>query len=188
MRVRLICFVHELLNDSTENWTNWQQLFYCSHIQLFRERLSEKLCTWQSRKVIWDMINALFLTLQLSNLLLLLSFSTRKHMSMASRAILWHFFWKKVNSKSPTLPFGIVACTFSDNLSWNSCIRDSSWASNKCIYHGLYLFFGVLHGMLFYFFISGRMIYLSCSHLYSFASYDRPYALKIKYPVTRGFS
>ena len=29
-------------------------------------------------------------------------------------------------------------------------------------------------------------IYLSCSHLYSFASYDRPYALKIKYPVTRG--
>ena len=30
-------------------------------------------------------------------------------------------------------------------------------------------------------------IYLSCSHLYSFASYDRPYALKIKYPVIRGF-
>ena len=29
-------------------------------------------------------------------------------------------------------------------------------------------------------------IYLSCSHLHSFASYDRPYALKIKYPVTRG--
>ena len=34
------------------------------------------------------MINTLFLTLQLSNLLLLLSFSTRKHTSMASRAIL----------------------------------------------------------------------------------------------------
>ena len=30
-------------------------------------------------------------------------------------------------------------------------------------------------------------ISLSCSHLYSFASYDRPYALKIKYPVIRGF-
>ena len=41
----------------------------------------------QSRKVIWDMINTLFLTLQLSNLLLLLSFRTRKHKSMASRAI-----------------------------------------------------------------------------------------------------
>ena len=26
-------------------------------IQLFRERLSQKLCTRQSRKVIWDMIN-----------------------------------------------------------------------------------------------------------------------------------
>ena len=29
-------------------------------------------------------------------------------------------------------------------------------------------------------------IYLSSSHLYSFASYDRPCGLKIKYPVTRG--
>ena len=30
-------------------------------IQLFRERLSEKMCTQQSRKVTWDMINTLFL-------------------------------------------------------------------------------------------------------------------------------
>ena len=30
------------------------------NIQLFRERLSEKLCTRHSRKVIWDMINILF--------------------------------------------------------------------------------------------------------------------------------
>ena len=32
-------------------------------------------------------------------------------------------------------------------------------------------------------------IYLntSCCHLYSFTSYDCPYALKIKYPVTRGY-
>ena len=36
----------------------------CSwRIQLFRERLSAKMCTRQSRKVIWDMINTLFLTL-----------------------------------------------------------------------------------------------------------------------------
>ena len=34
-----------------------------SLIQLLRERLSEKMCTRQSRKVIWDMINTLFLTL-----------------------------------------------------------------------------------------------------------------------------
>ena len=47
-----------------------------------------KMCTRQSRKVIWDMINTLFLTLQLSNLPLLLSFSTRKHMSTALRASL----------------------------------------------------------------------------------------------------
>ena len=50
-----------------------------SHVQLFRERLSENMCTPQSRKVMWDMLNTLFLTLQLSNLLLFLSFSTRKH-------------------------------------------------------------------------------------------------------------
>ena len=64
-------------------------------IQLFLERLSEKLCTRQSRKVIWDMINTLFLTLQLSNLLLLLSFSTRRHMYTASPAILSNFFEKQ---------------------------------------------------------------------------------------------
>ena len=33
----------------------------CVYIQLFRERLSEKLCSRQSRKVKWDMINTLFL-------------------------------------------------------------------------------------------------------------------------------
>ena len=60
-------------------------------IQLLRERLSEKMCTRQSRKVLWDMINTLFLTLELSNLLLLLSFSTRKHISVASRATLSNF-------------------------------------------------------------------------------------------------
>ena len=32
------------------------------------------------------------------------------------------FLWKTVHLKSPTIPFRIVACTFSDNLSQNSCI------------------------------------------------------------------
>ena len=32
-------------------------------IQLFRERLLAKMCTRQSRKLIWDMINTLFQTL-----------------------------------------------------------------------------------------------------------------------------
>ena len=45
----------------------------------------------QSRMAIWDMINTRFLTLQLWNLHLLLSFSTRRHTSMAFRAILSNF-------------------------------------------------------------------------------------------------
>ena len=56
-------------------------------------KVVRKMCRRQYRKVIWDMINTLFLTLQLSNLLLLLSCSTGKHTSMASRgAILSNFF------------------------------------------------------------------------------------------------
>ena len=35
------------------------------------------------------------------------------------------YLWRAVtlNSKPPTIPFGTVACTFSDDLSLNSCIR-----------------------------------------------------------------
>ena len=69
------------------------------------------------------MTNTLFLTLQFSNLLLLLSFSTSKHTPTVARAILSIFFRRTVNSKPPTIPFEIVACTFSDNLSRNSCIH-----------------------------------------------------------------
>ena len=36
---------------------------YEPSIQLFRKRMSEKICTRQSRKVIWDIIITLFLTL-----------------------------------------------------------------------------------------------------------------------------
>jgi len=50
-----------------------------------------KMCTRQSRKVIWDMINTLFLTTVPSNLLLLLSFSTRKHISTAFRTNYFRF-------------------------------------------------------------------------------------------------
>ena len=32
---------------------------YKGYIQLFRERLSDKMCTRQSQKEIWDMINTL---------------------------------------------------------------------------------------------------------------------------------
>ena len=70
------------------------RLLFCSqYIQLFRrERLSEKMCSRQSRKVIWDKyINTLFLTLSLSNLPLLLSFNTQKHTSLTSCVFLSNF-------------------------------------------------------------------------------------------------
>ena len=81
-------------------------------IQLFRERLSENLCMRQSRKVIRDMINALFLTLWLSNLLLLLSFSTRKHTSMASLATLSNFFEKQWTQYLSGLSRALFPTTF----------------------------------------------------------------------------
>ena len=88
------------------------------------------MCTRQSRKVIWDMHNTLFLTLYLSKLLLLLSFRTRKYVHGLSCHSL-KFLWKPVNSKPPTIPSGVVAYTLSDNLSRNSCIwtKCKSWKS-----------------------------------------------------------
>ena len=52
-------------------------------------------------------------------------FSTQIHMSMASPAII---------SKQPTIPFGVVACTLSDNISRNSCIRITykTYIKNTC--------------------------------------------------------
>ena len=41
---------------------------------------------------------------------------------MTSRTILSNFFEEQWTQNRPTVPFGIVACTFSDNLSRNSCI------------------------------------------------------------------
>ena len=74
------CFVH--MSPSLHNWSirtcgkkrkdagydnisrHWVMSSKSTiYIQLFRERLSEKLCMRQSQKVIWDMINNLFLTL-----------------------------------------------------------------------------------------------------------------------------
>ena len=48
---RLLC---TLINVS-------KQVGVSIYLQLFRERLSEKMCTRQSRKVTWDMINALLI-------------------------------------------------------------------------------------------------------------------------------
>ena len=72
------------------------------------------MCAPQSRKVIskWYMINMLLLTLQLSNLLLSHSQTYVHDLSCHS----FKFLWETANSKPPTIPYGIVACTFSDNL------------------------------------------------------------------------
>ena len=78
--------------------------------------------TIQEGKMGYDQYT-LFLTLKLTKLLLLLSFSTRKHKSMSSRAILSKFFEEHLK-KTPTMPFGVVACIFSDNLSENNCTQE----------------------------------------------------------------
>ena len=64
------------------------------HIQLFRQTLSKKKCARDNPKGNLG-YDEYFLTLKMSKLLLLLSFSTRKHTSMASRAILSNFFEKQ---------------------------------------------------------------------------------------------
>ena len=74
------------------NQNNYTVLFEDLYIMYIAISFSFFMCMRQSRKVIWDMINTLFLTLSLSNLLLLLSFSTCKHTSVVSPAILSIFF------------------------------------------------------------------------------------------------
>ena len=94
-----------------------------SVIQLFRERLAAKMCTRQPRKVIWDMINTLFLTTVAVEPTFV---AFHWHSPTYVRCLSYHpfkFLWRTGQTKPPTIPFGIVACTFSDNLSRNSCIQ-----------------------------------------------------------------
>ena len=76
-----------------------------------------------SRKVIWDMINTLFLILSVAVDRTFVFFFW--HLQTFIHGLSCHSFkllWRTVNSKPPTIPFGIVVCTFSYNLSRNSCI------------------------------------------------------------------
>ena len=94
----------------------------CLCIQLFGERLTPKKCTQQSRKVIWDIIITPYLTTVAVEPTF---FAFLWHLQTYVRGLPCHsfkFLCRRVNSKPPTIPFGIVACTFSDNLSRNSCI------------------------------------------------------------------
>ena len=96
------------------------------HLQLFRER-SEKACTRQSQKVpnmaIWSIHCSWHC-------------SCRTYFCCFPLALANKCPWPLVplfqisakirteNPKPPIIPFGIVACTFSDNLSRNSCIQN----------------------------------------------------------------
>ena len=70
--------------------------------------------------------------LKLSNLLLLLSFNTRKHTSMASRVIFANLDKEQRTQIHPQYLIGIVACTFSHNLSLNSCILNVTQSIKSC--------------------------------------------------------
>ena len=48
------------------------------------------------------------------------------------------FLCRTVHSKPPIIDFVIVACTFFDNLSWNSCIH--AWLSFHCKAVKLYVY------------------------------------------------
>ena len=80
------------------------------------------MCTRQPRKVIWDMINTPFLTTVAVEPTFV---AFHQHLRTYVRGLSWHsfkFLRRTGQTKPPTIPFGIVPCTFSDNLSRNSCI------------------------------------------------------------------
>ena len=94
----------------------------------FEKGCRKQMCTRQSRKVIWDMNSTLFLTLQLSNLLLLLFCSTRKHASMTSRTILSNFFKKQWTQNRPQYLSG-----FSRALSPTTFLEIAVYMYNKVL-------------------------------------------------------
>ena len=109
-------------------------------IQLFRESLSRIKCTRQSRKVIWDMINTLFLkTVAVEPTFVTFLQHSQTYISGLPYDS-FKFLWKTVHLKSPTIPFRIVACTFSDKLSQNSCIRTLRFESLTVSFLGRFAF------------------------------------------------
>ena len=108
-------------------------LVHVLNIQLFQEKLSEKMCTRQSWKVMWDMFNTLFLTLQLSNLLLLLSFSTRRHMSMASRALLSNFLEKQCTQNHPQYLSGLSRALYLTTFLEIAVYKSYMWTAERRI-------------------------------------------------------
>jgi len=85
------------------------------------------MCKRQSRKVIWDMI---IIHVHCSWHCSCRTYFCRFPLALANIyrcpfvPFFFQFLWRTVNSKSATIHFGIVACTFSYNLSRNSCILE----------------------------------------------------------------
>ena len=98
-----------------------------SIIQLFRERLSEKLCMRQSRNRwygIWSIHRSWHCGCRIYFCCFPLTVTNIRAWPVVP---LFQIFWRAVNSQPPIIPFGVVACTFPDNLSRNSCIKFKTW-------------------------------------------------------------
>ena len=103
------------------------------------------MCMWQSWKVEWDMINTLFLTLWLSNLLLLLFFSTRKRMSIAAHANLSKFFEKQWSPNHPQYLSGLSRALFRTTFLKIAVLIHSYICYILLIYLRLYIYTSFLY-------------------------------------------
>ena len=81
-------------------------------IQLFRERLWEKMCTRQSRKVIWDMINTLFLTTSCRSYFCCFPLALANTFSWHFVPIPSNFFEKKRTQNHPQCLSGLSRALF----------------------------------------------------------------------------
>ena len=82
------------------------------HTAISRKVVS-KMCMWQYRKVIWDMINTLFLTLKLSNLLYCcFPLALANIHPWAFRAILSNFFEEGTTQNYPQYLSGLSRALF----------------------------------------------------------------------------
>ena len=122
----------------------WAKGFKTS-IHLFRERLSAKICTRQSRKVTWDIINTPFLTLQLSNLRLLLSFSSSQTYVHGLSCHSFNFFEEEWTQNHPQYLSGLSRALFPTTfLEIAVCIMKKLWNRQMQVFSRLIM---VIFGM-----------------------------------------
>ena len=87
------------------------------------------MCTQQSRKVIWDMISTLFpVTVAVEPTFVAVLYSTRKHVPVASHAILSNFFKEQCTQNHPQY---LRDCRVHFFLSQKSCKQRGALGSIK---------------------------------------------------------